>query len=250
MKSHTLFYLLLSLMLTACFHSSESKDKDTPLSVVKIFPEPESQNVYIGEEIFVEFNKPIESYDIRAWFNDIPVSYIRTNSEDSILKLKPKIPLTENTRYKVLIENIFTLNGVEPHQDVEWEFSTGKAENLGNVSNKSSNEYEVCVIDGNSDILCWGAGYPAPRKVKTLLPLKWKSIAMGSSYKCAIDVEDALWCWGSSYSGELGFAGSASEEYPRKVELDVKWKSVSLSQNMASCGITMEGSLYCWGCFP
>jgi alpha-tubulin suppressor-like RCC1 family protein len=82
------------------------------------------------------------------------------------------------------------------------------------------------------------------------------AIVAGGGVTCGQDGQ-STWCWGLDEHGNLG-AGSLSAErcsavdlipcsaVPRPVARDLAFRQLGMSMT-ATCGITVDGVLYCWG---
>lgn len=79
-------------------------------------------------------------------------------------------------------------------------------------------------------------------------------IASGFFHVCALDVSGQAWCWGDNQYKQSGRseAGSRCDQTstcilrPALVETSLRFKAVSAGVTH-SCGITQDGSAYCWG---
>jgi alpha-tubulin suppressor-like RCC1 family protein len=56
----------------------------------------------------------------------------------------------------------------------------------------------------------------------------------------------ALCCWGAGDLGQLGTGILGDADEPARVSLDNDWATVG-SGSEGSCGLKVDGSLYCWG---
>jgi len=102
------------------------------------------------------------------------------------------------------------------------------------------------------------SSYPIP--VDT--DLRFKKIAPGHRHTCAIDTSDEIWCWGSNVHFSFGLGARFSDgiygidhniqktevarpEYQITLE-NGPWLDVG-SGEWFSCGLKVDGSMYCWG---
>jgi prepilin-type N-terminal cleavage/methylation domain-containing protein len=69
-----------------------------------------------------------------------------------------------------------------------------------------------------------------------------------ADHVCGLKSDNKLYCWGSNYHGELGFTTTYGTNYqPKPVNSDTTpWLEVGLGNDI-SCGIKINGLLYCWG---
>ncbi|MDB5492357.1 MAG: repeat domain protein [Micavibrio sp.] len=85
------------------------------------------------------------------------------------------------------------------------------------------------------------------------IPGTWKDVKPGIFHICGIKADNTAFCWGRNGSGEIGNGTSGSNVlYPASVSGAGAWADVSTGGNNGSgifstCGIKMNGSLYCWG---
>ena len=115
-----------------------------------------------------------------------------------------------------------------------------------------------CAVDESSEVLCWGSaengrlgigenavGQQEPHPIEQT-PTKTVSTGVHS---CSISDDGQLYCWGHNHWGQLG-VGDREDHYepagPVTNEDEVAWASVSTSPSH-SCGIDVEGGLWCWG---
>jgi alpha-tubulin suppressor-like RCC1 family protein len=83
---------------------------------------------------------------------------------------------------------------------------------------------------------------------------------VGGSHTCFVDGEQTLWCWGGNYYGAVGvgthgFGGRMEEmdtehavvKLPTRVpSLEHRVRAVGCGSG-ATCAVTVDGGLYCWG---
>lgn len=111
-------------------------------------------------------------------------------------------------------------------------------------SDISRNYFGACALATDGDAFCDG---------KVFTGYKWKSIVVGGIHRCGIDLEDRGWCWGEN-NGNLGDGTYVNRENPVPILGDYRWRLLRASsyyaQGRSTCGITLEGVLYCWGIGP
>jgi len=109
----------------------------------------------------------------------------------------------------------------------------------------------TCALNAGGALFCWGrvAGenevvWPIPRRTGG------DRVYASVSPPCALTVDGDAYCWGSNEHGNLGLGAKTPESVssldPVPVSGGVKWKAVS-SNGDTSCGLSMDGALYCWG---
>jgi alpha-tubulin suppressor-like RCC1 family protein len=75
----------------------------------------------------------------------------------------------------------------------------------------------------------------------------WASISAGDEHTCGIRLDGSLWCWGYNGYGELGTGGKPGIAWVPKRVGDAAWSQVDASDNGHTCGVRVDGSLWCWG---
>jgi alpha-tubulin suppressor-like RCC1 family protein len=81
--------------------------------------------------------------------------------------------------------------------------------------------------------------------------LSWKTIASGEEHNCAISTTGRLFCWGRNAEGQSGLTNPATGSLIEIVLVTgqpapTDWLNVAAGQ-FHTCGVRMDGSLYCWG---
>ena len=117
----------------------------------------------------------------------------------------------------------------------------------------------TCGVIKNGKPYCWGIanygrlglGYssvlnlPTPTAVST--SSEFLSINPGGFYTCGLANTKIAYCWGASANGELGSGSSVGkQDVPVPVSENVHFSSISAGNNH-TCGVTPDGSVYCWG---
>lgn len=109
----------------------------------------------------------------------------------------------------------------------------------------------TCALNTDGALFCWGqvdgennVVWPLPRR--TGGDRSYASV----SPPCALTADGDAYCWGSNQRGNLGIGAKLPESVssldPVLVSGGVKWKAIS-SNGDNSCGLSMDGALYCWG---
>lgn len=71
---------------------------------------------------------------------------------------------------------------------------------------------------------------------------------MGGRHVCAVRSDGSLACWGANNEGQLGRPPRRTDSYePGTVGTDNEWERVDGGHRYHSCGLQMDGSLWCWG---
>jgi alpha-tubulin suppressor-like RCC1 family protein len=100
------------------------------------------------------------------------------------------------------------------------------------------------------------AGSTVPRAVSG--SLRYVAISSGDMHTCAVDDTGMAHCWGAGAQGQLGIspafviskcgtAGVACIPVPVKVSGWRRFTAISAGQGNHSCGLTLNGNVYCWG---
>lgn len=132
----------------------------------------------------------------------------------------------------------------------------------------AAGEQHTCAISSEGDGYCWGSGgpgqlgiggdgatvwVPTPIDISAMpAGTKWKRLSAGSIHTCGVTMSGDAYCWGNSTYGRLGSNQSDSNMYsPTAVDMTglpagTQWDSAIAGDNH-SCGLTIEGDIYCWG---
>jgi len=117
----------------------------------------------------------------------------------------------------------------------------------------------TCGISVDGDAYCWGSNGNAKTgqgttSGSTTQPtvvrggLKYKSISAGYYQACAITSDDTAVCWGNGNSGRAGDGNTGTHNLldPTPIVSNEKF-SVVKTGSAYSCGLTLNGTAYCWG---
>ena len=121
----------------------------------------------------------------------------------------------------------------------------------------SAGDLHNCAIKANNSLWCWGRGlngrlgdgFATDRNTPTLVAGEWSMVAAGGSHTCAIRNDGTLRCWGNNEFGQLGNGLSGYGEgslSPDVVNSSINWSDITAGSNF-SCGIKVDGTLWCWG---
>jgi alpha-tubulin suppressor-like RCC1 family protein len=149
--------------------------------------------------------------------------------------------------------------------------STARSDTLvpvaGGVSFRSiaTSSVSTCGLSREGEIYCWGAtplGLDSV-PVRTATDARFSSLAVGADHRCAVAVDGDAYCWGYDLWGMLGngemnsdpsTVSAAWEPTPQRVLGGLSFRSISVapadypdSSGSVSCGVTTDGSIYCWG---
>lgn len=112
-----------------------------------------------------------------------------------------------------------------------------------------------CWGDNSSGQLGTGSFEPVSRptwvplagKIKHVTLIRQISSPNSIGHVCAIDIDDQLWCWGANSAQQLGVEtnGQPSSQ-PLRVLEGFRWRDVVAAERR-TCGVQMDGTLWCWG---
>jgi alpha-tubulin suppressor-like RCC1 family protein len=125
----------------------------------------------------------------------------------------------------------------------------------------ASGWYHNCGATSDGTPYCWGYNANAQlgdgTKMDRASPvspsggLKFSRVVGGRYHTCAVAVTGAAYCWGSNAHGQIGDNGPADDRTsPGLVVGGLSFGSISAggsSTSGHSCGLTTNGSAYCWG---
>jgi alpha-tubulin suppressor-like RCC1 family protein len=115
-----------------------------------------------------------------------------------------------------------------------------------------------CALDAQRGAYCWGANqrgevgdgsHLAKRGPSPVSGgLRWRTISAGGVHACGITVDKEAYCWGNDFRGAVGngrVSFSTSPE-PTAVLGGLTFDSLYAGPG-TSCGLTSDGTAYCWG---
>ncbi len=140
----------------------------------------------------------------------------------------------------------------------------------------SAGESHTCAIEKDTNkIFCWGYNNKGQLGDSSLsnsrIPVEifgdktWKKVVSGGFHTCAIDSDNKAFCWGSNSHSQLGvpdndpfcYHDGAYTSYcyePVEVSGSSEWQDISSgggsysgAEQEHSCGIKIDGTLWCWG---
>lgn len=85
-------------------------------------------------------------------------------------------------------------------------------------------------------------GVPVNLRPPTV-PETYSALAIGAAHMCGLS-QGAAWCWGENDAGQLGNGTSSTR--PSRVLGRLSFRSL-FAGNDATCGLTVDGEVYCWG---
>jgi len=120
----------------------------------------------------------------------------------------------------------------------------------------------TCALTVDGRAYCWGRSYygqlgfddSSPRSTPVAVSdpvgetLEFTSVTAGDIHTCALAVTGVAYCWGRGSNGQLGNNQTGNSSRPVAVAHPegVRFTSIEVGDSHA-CGLTAEGSAYCWG---
>ena len=110
-----------------------------------------------------------------------------------------------------------------------------------------------CGLTAAGALYCWGGGAQLGEN-RTAVPvgaaITFASVSVNSNHICGVATDGKGYCLGSNTYGALG-SGQTQGALPAsttfvQVAGGLSWKQIAVS-NWSTCGVTTDGSLYCWG---
>lgn len=121
----------------------------------------------------------------------------------------------------------------------------------------SASQHRTCATSAQGEMYCWGklqwgpyalngiAADSAPIPAVSRVPgTRFRQVATGWLFDCALMTGGKVFCDGVDYESELG-RGSTSTVSARAAT-DVQFRSITAG-NWHTCGLTASGRAYCWG---
>jgi hypothetical protein len=117
-----------------------------------------------------------------------------------------------------------------------------------------------CLRTALGAIQCWGAvpnggvsgtGSATPWIGRAIAGPALDVISTSPSHACGLDASNAAWCWGRNREGQLGLETTDASSHPTILEVETteRFRMISAAEGY-TCGIALNGSLWCWGNFP
>jgi hypothetical protein len=124
----------------------------------------------------------------------------------------------------------------------------------------ATDHFHSCAIALDQTAHCWGqngsgqgGSGPAPQPTSAAVSGSADLVAIdaGLAHTCAIDAARDALCWGGNLDGQLGTGAARAMRYPVPTRVAGALKfAVVRAYWSHTCGITLDGALYCWGAFP
>lgn len=131
------------------------------------------------------------------------------------------------------------------------------------ASQVSTVNFSTCLLDLAGAAYCAGFGNvnrqrlgidetidPATTPLPVMGGLTFKSLSSGDNGACAVSASDDGYCWGTNSNGQLGLGtATTAPTGPQRVLGGLKFALITTVYRSSTCGITLDGDLYCWGQF-
>lgn len=125
------------------------------------------------------------------------------------------------------------------------------------LSGSSSGTSHVCGVTSAGGIKCWGSSSHGQlgdgTSVAKSYPINvaggdtYTKVSVGSNFTCAINTAQRVKCWGMNSSGQLGLGNTTTGPLIPTLTVDTTLYTDIVSSANATCGITVNGDLKCWG---
>jgi alpha-tubulin suppressor-like RCC1 family protein len=128
----------------------------------------------------------------------------------------------------------------------------------GAVAVGAGSEFACALLDSGA-VSCWGRNQygtlgVAPASMSSsatsveVIDSGIVALAVGPTYACAIDTNEAIRCWGNNRDGQLGMAPGGIQSTPVTVQPppDVGFRRVSAGTSHVCTRVT-TGEVFCWG---
>jgi alpha-tubulin suppressor-like RCC1 family protein len=122
--------------------------------------------------------------------------------------------------------------------------------------------WHTCGLSTSRAAFCWGGDMfqmKSPVPVRVELFDQVLTITTGTIHDCALARGGSAYCWGTNTDGELGDGTTHDAATPQRVSIDRRFMSIAAGGNIFvdkpgevstwgfTCGVTVEGSVMCWG---
>jgi hypothetical protein len=129
----------------------------------------------------------------------------------------------------------------------------------------TSNNPSVATVDshglvtpvalGSVGIVATDGGVLSSADVTAITPptaLRFVSVSAGADHTCGLTTDCAAYCWGADLAGELGDSNHTTALAPTRVVGDLTFVALTAGRSSGgtgdhTCGLTADGSAYCWG---
>ena len=123
----------------------------------------------------------------------------------------------------------------------------------------SAAQGSACAIRSDGALLCWGRNKMGQLAIGSTSPMHlraptrvgsdsdWQSVAAGQEQTLAVRTDGTLWSWGDEAEGARAVMTTVTPlTTPTRALGPTNWKQIT-SSRLGSCGVTIDGALYCWG---
>lgn len=107
----------------------------------------------------------------------------------------------------------------------------------------------TCGLDVGGAAYCWGwYGLTSSAPVAVAAAFRFRTIAVGTEHTCGVATTGVTYCWGDNRFGQVGIGSYSPQYVPDPVPVTGGLTFVTVAAGMErSCGLTSDGSAYCWG---
>ncbi|HKN68873.1 MAG TPA: hypothetical protein VJW73_21460 [Gemmatimonadaceae bacterium] len=146
----------------------------------------------------------------------------------------------------------YSLTATVPNTPVPVLIFQGRVNTPFPVRSISAGGAASCATLSDGTAYCWGDYLgnetrvsTTPVRVASTPPLD--SLSLGTDHACGLTSNGAAYCWGTNVAGQLGTGDvTLTKTEPSAVAGNLSFSSLSLG-NAFTCGLTSDGTAYCWG---
>lgn len=119
-----------------------------------------------------------------------------------------------------------------------WGYNpTAVPKDLGKVTQISAGMSNICVLDVQWKVRCWGSDRYGLLEIPANLGIVTQ-VSVGSTHICVLTFTQQVSCWGNGEKGRTA------------VPSDLGKALQVIAADSYSCAVTVQGSVRCWGLFP
>ena len=106
---------------------------------------------------------------------------------------------------------------------------------------------QVCVLNGDGTVTCWGAIYQGGGPASIAIPEgAISALSTGGRHACGI-ADGAVFCWGEDSRGQVSGGGGGNAVVIQDEDGDIVPFVAVSAGGSHTCGLTEDGAIHCWG---